>query len=251
MTKNYYLKVNRIFTPIRKWAWLFILLVAFLGLWFPKLGLLMVPIMLTLPIMGFYKGKYWCGNICPHGSLFDGLILPLSKNKKIPSWAKSKVTLTLAFTWFMYIFTARVIKSFELWGTISFLDKLGFVFVMNYLVVTIVGSTLAIFISTRTWCRFCPMGTFQLLTYKLGKQLGLNNSTDQKLTMDENGKCLNCAKCEKVCPIQLAPYKEISNNNQLENEACIRCNTCVVHCPTRILSLTTSPKKYEDKGLSA
>ena len=53
--KSYYLKTTRVFSPFRKYAWLFILLVAFGGLWYPKLGLLMIPMVIALALFGFFK----------------------------------------------------------------------------------------------------------------------------------------------------------------------------------------------------
>ena len=222
MPGTYYVKTERVFNGLKRYSWLLIPLVALVGLWYPLLGLLMIPIMLLLPVMGFLKGKYWCGTICPHGSFFDGIILPVSRNKEIPSWAKSKMTLAIAFSWFMYIFATRVYKAFSFWGDTSFWEKLVFVFVVY---------------SSRTWCRFCPMGSFQLITYKIGKYLRLNEKTDRVVTVTESNSCTKCKKCERVCPVQLVPYKEIIEKGQLEDEACIRCSTCVVNCPVKILEL--------------
>lgn len=236
MTKKNNTKANRIFTPLRKWAWLFIPLVLS-GFWYPKMGLLMIPVMLALPILGFFKGKYWCGNICPHGSLFDRLIYPLSANKKIPAWAKSKITLTVAFIWFMFMFGKRIVTVAALWGTTPFWDKLGLIFVMNYTAVTIVGTILALLINPRTWCRFCPMATFQLLTYKLGQFLSINKKTDHVVMISATEKCLKCGKCANVCPVGLTPYLELSADGRFENDACIRCSSCTVYCPVKILSL--------------
>jgi polyferredoxin len=234
---TFYIKTNRIFTFWRNWTWLFIIIVAFGGLWYPKLGLLMIPVMLALPLLGFAKGKYWCGNICPHGSLFDRFIQPLSVNRKMPKWTKSKITIVIAFSWFMYILGSRLFKVFSIWGTVPFMDKLGFVFVMNYLMVTIIGTVLALLVAPRAWCNFCPMSTFQVLFYKLGKLLGVNQRSDQKISISNSDKCYNCGKCARVCPIQLTPYLEFSEKNQFDNEACIRCSTCVYNCPAEILSL--------------
>ncbi len=242
MTK-FYVKANRIFTPIRKYAWIFVPVVAVGGLWYPKLGLLIIPLMLTLMVMGLLRGKYWCGNICPHGSLFDYIILPISLNKKIPTFMKSKITMAVVFSWFMYIMISRLIKAFAEFGTASFLDKLGYVFIFNYLAVTIVGTILAVFINARSWCSFCPMGTMELLLYKLGKLLGINKKTDLNVTASEIDKCISCGKCSKVCPVQLVPYKGFAENNQFLNEACIKCSTCVVNCPVKILSLSNSYQK--------
>lgn len=244
---QFYIKANRVFTPIRKYSWLFVPLVAFGGLWYPKLGLLIIPLMATLAIMGFLRGKYWCGNLCPHGSLFDYIIFPVSMNRRIPSFLKSRITMALVFTWFMYMIISRLIKVFYIFGTATFLDKLGYIFVFNYLVVTIVGSLLAFFVSPRAWCSFCPMGTLEILSYKVGKLLGANRKTDLKITASRTEKCHSCGKCSRVCPMQLTPYLEFSDRNQFNNEACIRCSTCVSNCPAGILSLSSEEEAIRIK----
>lgn len=234
---SFYIRANRVFTPLRKYAWLFVPLVAFGGLWYPKLGLLIIPLMATLAVMGFFKGKYWCGNICPHGSLFDSIVFPVSANRKIPSFLKSKITMAVVFSWFIYIIASRLVKVFHIFGSAEFLDKLGYVFVVNYLAVTIVGTLLAFLVSPRAWCSFCPMGTLEILSYRLGKLLGANRKTDVKITAARIEKCHSCGKCSRVCPMQLAPYLEFSEKNQFDSDACIRCSTCVSNCPAGILSL--------------
>lgn len=54
---NYYIKTNRTFTTIRKYGWMFTLLVAIGGLWEPKLGLLVVLIMAGLTTTAFFTGR--------------------------------------------------------------------------------------------------------------------------------------------------------------------------------------------------
>ncbi|MEW5952931.1 MAG: 4Fe-4S dicluster domain-containing protein [Bacillota bacterium] len=242
-----YVKTNRVFTPLRKYAWLFVPLAAFGGLWYPKLGLLIIPLMLTLMIMGFFKGKYWCGNYCPHGSLFDFIIMPVSKFTKIPLFMKHKLLAALVLTWFMYTLISRLIEAFAQFGSATFLDQLGYAFVFNYFIVTVVGSALALTISPRTWCSFCPMSTFESFTYKLGKLLRANKRTDEKITMTNTDDCRACGKCSRVCPMQLAPYQEFSENNQFDSEACIRCSTCVANCPAGILTLANKATALQIK----
>lgn len=79
------------------------------------------------------------------------------------------------------------------------------------------------------------MGTFQLLTYKLGKILNINKKTDKKIVIIKKEACVSCKKCERVCPVQLAPYKEFTENGVFDNEACIRCSTCIDNCPLKLL----------------
>lgn len=236
---NYYIKTNRTFTNIRKYAWLFTLLVAIGGLWQPKLGLLVIFIMAGLTITSFFSGRYWCGNFCPHGSLFDRIAMPISLNKKIPTILKSKFLVIGFFIFFMYNFSKKVIKASNFWGTYDFLDKLGFVFVTTYLMVLITGGLFAIFLNPRTWCQFCPMGTIQKLSHKLGRSIGITKTTEKKVTIESLDKCHACGKCSRVCPFQLTPYLGFSSNNQLEDINCIKCATCVENCPANILSLRT------------
>src|SRR5690606_14459066 len=140
--------------------------------------------------------------------LFDRLALPISLNKKIPEFFKSKYMIVGFFIFFMFNFSRKVIKAFNFWGTYDFLDKLGFVFVTTYLMVLITGGLAAVLINPRTWCQFCPMGTIQKLSYSLGKALGITKKFEKKITIEAKEKCHAGGKCARVCPFQLPPYLE-------------------------------------------
>ncbi len=239
---DFYIKTNRIFSPWRKYAWIFTLTVAIGGLWFPILGLLVLPVMIGLTGVSFFKGRYWCGNICPHGSLFDSLLYPITNNKKIPSFLKSKALGIIFFGYFSFNLGRKFIRVSGLWGNMMFWEKLGFIFVASYLMVTVVGGITSLTISSRTWCNFCPMGTLQKFSYKIGKFLGVNDKTDEKITVANTDMCHVCGKCSRVCPMQLTPYLEFSEENQFDSENCIRCSTCVENCPAGVLTLDN---KYE------
>ena len=237
MMGTQYVKTNRAFTVIRKYAWLFTLLVAIGGLVEPKLGLFVIFIMSGLMITAFFSGRDWCGNICPHSSLFDILILPISRNREIPKLLKSKYFILGFFVFFMFNFSRKILNVVNQWGTFGFMDKLGFVFVSTYLIVMIFGGALAVLITPRTWCQFCPMGTMQKLSYKLGKFAGIADKTETNVTISSPEKCIKCGKCSKVCPFQLTPYLEFDKNNQFSNIECIKCATCIKNCPLNLLSL--------------
>lgn len=245
--ENYYIKTNRTFTNIRKYAWFFTVLVAIGGLWEPKLGLLVIFIMAGLTTTSFFTGRYWCGNFCPHGSLFDRITMPISLNKKIPQFLKSKFMVTGFFLFFMYNFSRKVINVSKFWGTYDFFDKLGFVFVTTYLMVLVTGGLFAILVNPRTWCQFCPMGTIQKLSHALGRAVGVANKAEKKVTIENLDKCHACGKCSRVCPFQLTPYLEFGENNQFNDINCIKCATCVENCPANILSLRTEDEAIELK----
>ncbi|MEL7564752.1 MAG: FAD-binding oxidoreductase [Dehalobacterium sp.] len=251
MKTSFNIKTNRVFSPIRKYSWIFTLLVGIGGLWFPKLGLLVILVILSLLMMSFFKGRYWCGNFCPHGSLFDSIIMPVSRNKHIPSFLKSKIWVALFFIWFGFNMGRKILKVSAIFGTLPFWDKLGYVFVTTYLMVIITGGLLSLFVAPRTWCQFCPMGTMQKGSYKLGKLLGIAKHTDEKITIKSKNMCHTCGKCSRVCPMQLSPYLEFSEKNQFDHEACIRCNTCVNNCPAGILSLSNEARGEEIKNTTS
>lgn len=236
--KQPFIKKNRTFTTLRKYAWIYTLLVAFGGLWFPKLGLTVPFVILGLMISSLFNGRYWCGNICAHGSLFDALLLRYSKNKPFPKIVKNPYFMSLLFVFFAFNITRRLTAIQNHWGDSSFWDQLGMIFVGTYLVVTIVGSLLAVFFAPRTWCTFCPMGTIQKIMNFVGQKTGLNKRTNKVLT-PEADKCKACGLCSKACPAQLTPHEAFKDGKQFTHPACIKCSTCVYTCPTKILSYDT------------
>jgi len=119
----------------------------------------------------------------------------------------------------------------------------GMIFSTTYLMVLIAGGLLAVFINPRTWCQFCPMGSIQTLFYKLGKAMGVTEARDEKITVEHPLLCHSCGKCARVCPMQLAPFKEFAeNSNQFDDERCIRCITCIQYCPAGILYLASAAR---------
>lgn len=220
------MKNVRIRNNIRKYAWTLVVIIAFGGLYFPVLGLLLVPIMLGLPVMGFKAGKFWCGNICPHGSLFDLFLHPISRENKVPSFMKGKIFKYSFFSLFMYMMISRLIFAFNNFSDFTLVEKVGAVFATNYLVVTLIGIITGLLINSRTWCHFCPMGTFQDIFNKLGK--GGSN-----IEFANESKCVACKKCINACPMGLEVYQKITSK-EFEDK-CIKCQTCVFSCPTNAL----------------
>ncbi len=236
---KYYLKANRIFTPIRRHAWILVPVLALGSLYVPWIGLGVALIMLTIAVTGLFDGRYFCGNLCPHSSLFDRFMLPISLNRKIPKVFTSPVTKWGFFGFYMLMFITRLGRIAPFWGDIVYLERLGEIMGRQYLTMpTVVGLTLA-FLNPRTWCSFCPMGTFSEVMHKVGTGLGLNRKTDKKVTISSTSKCHMCATCARVCPMQLTPFQNFNENNQFDSDMCIRCGTCVAACPADVLSLQT------------
>ncbi len=232
------IKANRVFTTWRKWGWILTLLVAFGGLYEPKLGLI-VPLIIMTGLIGtsFFKGRLWCGNVCSHGSLYDSVLLKYSRNTKIPKFFRSKILIAAFLLWMGTKISYKTYIVFTKFEGMQLLDKFGFIFVSTYIMVFIISIPLSLIFTPRTWCQFCPMGTMQKGSSKLGQILGVSKKTDVKISIESKDLCHACGKCSRVCPMQLEPYLEFDENNQFSNENCIKCSTCVVNCPAKILSL--------------
>lgn len=237
MNTNYYIKTKRVFTNIRKYGYLYTLLIAIGGLWFPGLGVTVLAVITLMTGIALFKGRYWCGNFCSHGSLFDSVLIKFSRNTSIPRFFKSRFIAVPFFLAFGYKLSVKIVKVSALFGSMQFWDRLGFIFVSSYLMVLILGGILSLFFSPRSWCNFCPMGTLQKLSYSFGKLLKANTKTDVKITVAHKDMCHKCGKCARVCPMQLQPFTEFSDKNQFNHNSCIRCSTCIENCPASILSL--------------
>ncbi len=216
-------------------SWIVSFLIAFIGLWYPKLGLLVIIIMFSLIVTSFFKGRFWCGNLCPHGSLFDFIFAPMSKKRRTPNWLSSDLFAYIFFVFFMFNFSRRLLRAINYWGQLEFIDKLGYVFVITYLVVFVLGFVLALIFHHRSWCHICPMGTMQKLTFKIGEKTKISTRTNNVLHISSIDKCLKCGICSNVCPMHINVFKEFSEDNKLQNINCIKCGNCVKKCPINIL----------------
>ncbi|MCL2456904.1 MAG: 4Fe-4S binding protein [Defluviitaleaceae bacterium] len=253
---KYNIKANRIFTKWRKIAWLGTFVIAVGGLFEPLLGLFVVAIIVGLMVMSFLRGRYWCGNICMHGSFYDLILIKFSRNEKIPNFLRSNFMVVFFLAFFMFNMGRGMINAFtaesllrprtlfvfrlieiDVTDTVGVLRGVGFVFVNTYWMVLVISVCLGLIFTSRAWCQFCPMGTFQRLSYRLSKIIGTSKKTDVMVSAKSKLLCHSCAKCTRVCPMQLHPYLEFDSNSQLKSDKCIKCKTCIKNCPAHILSL--------------
>jgi len=188
-----------------------VLIVSIGGLWYPALGYFVLLIFAAIFLISPFRGRWFCGNLCPRGSFADFWVSKISKKRKIPGILRSLWVRLPVFILMMGFMGYRISS---IVGTLNTFEKIGMVLVTMCIVTTAIAVLLGSQLSPRTWCSFCPMGTAQSLLGGKRHQLKL-----------EKDKCISCKKCEKVCPMQL---KVCQNETKPD---CIKCGRCVSVCP--------------------
>lgn len=133
------------------------------GLFYPPLGYLVAVMMVFFLTLSYFRGRYWCSNLCPRGAFLDLVLSRFSLKRKFPHLFASNTFRWTVFFLFMVFFAVQLITSERTFYAI------GFVFVRMCLLTTIISVILGVPIHYRAWCSFCPMGTLQTKIAVLGK----------------------------------------------------------------------------------
>lgn len=238
----------------RRVYWVLCLAVAYGGLFFPWLGLVLVPIMTGLTLLGFFRGREWCGNFCDRGALMDGPLrmvhaklfaLPLIRRApdtvgQIPEVLKHPAVRLLVFAILITFFVSRVImacvecQDFE--GP-DFWKKIAMIGSRMWLISVSMVIAMGILFGPRSFCYVCPMGTWQIAMHWIHHKIfgKSSNKCEPLITLVDPDACLKCGQCTRVCPMQLDVHNEFDEMGQLRNVDCIKCGSCVWYCAQQIL----------------
>ncbi len=194
----------------------FVLLIAFviLGLFDLRFASAALICMLAPVVVAAFRGRFWCGNLCPRGSFYDNVVAKFSNHKKVPKVLKSRGFRAVVLVFMMTVFISGVRAH---WGD---LYGIGMVFYRMIVATTIVGIVLSLFFNHRTWCNFCPMGTLAAVVSKFRKP---------KNVLQISSDCVSCKICEKKCPLSVKPYD--FKEGHLSHPDCIQCGKCTQACP--------------------
>lgn len=203
----------------KKYSFSILLAFIVLGLFDLRIGLIAIICMIAPIIVSLFKGRFWCGNLCPRGSFYDNVVIKFSNKKKTPKLLKS-IYFRIAATLFMLtIFTLGMMKN---WGNFY---GMGLVLYRLIVVTTVLGIVLSLFYNHRTWCNFCPMGSIAALISHF------KNKFNKDSLLQVSSNCVSCGICEKKCPMGIIPHE--FKGNALAHEDCIQCSVCVYSCPKK------------------
>lgn len=193
----------------------FTLLIGFilLGVFDLRFAVVAAICMIAPVIVSIYKGRFWCGNLCPRGNFYDNIVSQFSNKRRPPKFFKSYYFRTIILAIMMTVFISGVYRNFG-----NFYE-IGIVFYRLIVATTIIGVLLSLVYNHRTWCNFCPMGTLASITGKFRKS--------QKV-LKVSTSCVSCKLCEKKCPMGLVPHDY--KGDLLSHPDCIQCGKCAIAC---------------------
>lgn len=194
-------------------------------------------ILSIFPLLGIFAGRFFCGWLCPEGTLFelaDYLTLKLkgrrslySKKPNDPDVRTGKRFPFIIITLLSLVsiplisgiaLTGYFIAPKTIWYQITNLDftfgvKAGIVGVSIYMLIT------SIFVR-HLFCKYvCAAGLMQML-------FGWFSPISLRLKMDTSRiyECTDCRGCERACFMNVLPRK---NKKDI---SCVNCGACIVAC---------------------
>lgn len=204
----------------------------------------------SMMLFGVICGRLLCGFVCPFGFIQDLLHkIPVKKIKLPKKLDKAlrfvKYAVLLIFVILLPLllndkyglsspyFCKLICPAGTLEGGIPLLltneglrSMAGFLF--GWKTALLVLILIACIFIHRFFCKYlCPLGAFYAL---------FNKFSLYRLNLDRE-KCINCKKCETVCPMNV----DVTIN--INSAECIRCGKCKAVCPTLAIKTDSLIKK--------
>jgi ferredoxin-type protein NapH len=202
----------------KKYAYLILLLFLVSGLFNSSLAIFALTCMIGPIILSLFKGRIWCGYLCPRGNFFDNIVSEFCNNKRVPWILRNIFFRALITMGLLYYFVSEIV---EHWGSSK---VVGMVFYKMIALTTVIGLLLSMVFNERTWCHFCPMGSISAF-------VSLFNN--HRYCLKVSTSCVNCKICAAVCPLSIKPYKY--KGRVLTHPDCIKCNNCAYACPKKAI----------------
>ena len=171
--------------------------------------------------LSFFAGRFFCGWICPMGTLFRPIGWIYRKlgirRLKTPGIVR-KPWVRVAF---LVLFVAVMVATKVLGIKVN---------ALLYLILLSVALTL--FFEEEMWHRYlCPFGTILSLSSRFA---GRGMAIDEKA-------CISCGKCQKVCPSQSIVTLENGKRANVAKE-CLLCYKCQDVCPVDVCNYVRTEK---------
>jgi len=179
--------------------------------------------------------RFQCSSICLFNGfaaeVFDPAIPLIGKRKKVKPktlrflnavrWIFLSIALFFTLYWIFHLLGIILPGNTDVIAKIeSYKYLAGELLMMMFFWIAFVG---------RGYCYFCPLGTVLSLFARIA---------GQRITTD-NTKCVNCKKCDNICPMSIDISASAINGIAVQNIRCVGCGHCVDECPTNNLRYST------------
>ena len=160
-------------------------------------------------ILTFIFGRFFCGYLCPIGAMQELVYKIPSSKIKIKNKKHSIAVHTIAFLIFLISGVVLSIGILHFFGIYDFFNlSLNSILFFIFVVVLVVS----VFVY-RPFCRhICPYGFLLSLT-----------ASKSMFKLRRNNNCIDCKKCEKICPTNEAGIFDLK-------QECYLCNRCKDVC---------------------
>lgn len=208
--------MKKIFGLWKKYSYVLLLAFIIVSLFDFRIGMVATLCMAAPIIVSIFRGRFWCGNLCPRGNFYDNIVSKFSNKRPVPKFLKSVYFRMFVVLFMFTMFTLGIKKN---WGNPA---GIGVVFYRIIVITTLVGVVLSLFYNNRTWCHFCPMGSIASFISYFRKD---------KKVLEVSNTCVSCKICEKKCPMGISPHDY--KGDVLSHPDCIQCAKCVIACPKK------------------
>lgn len=198
----------------------------------------LIAIFLSLPVLGAVLGRFFCGWLCPVGTIYEGADF-LKKNlagfkRCWKGWrygggkagwenllygflmALSIAGLLLIMSAF---FSGLLMSPAEIWRQVSSLEFSLFFIAIDLCMMALIA---AVYLARRVFCSYiCLFGITMMIPF-VASPLSL------RIRFDRIGAsvCTNCRRCERACIMGIKPRAQ---KNKV-NPKCINCGECITAC---------------------
>ncbi len=190
---------------------------------------LAVIMLIVFVVMAFAFGRSFCGHVCPIGAMQELVYFLPGRKLMIRSKA---IPIAIRSAFLAAFLIAALVFSIGLLTYLGVKDFFHLEFDSAYFYV-LLGLVAAGILVYRPFCRFlCPYGALLSLA-----------AIKSRFKLRRNEKCIDCGKCEKVCPTDEAARGNLK-------QECYLCDRCREVCPTGAIVYGRKPAAQRRRNTS-
>ncbi|MBN2025333.1 MAG: 4Fe-4S binding protein [Actinobacteria bacterium] len=192
-------------------------------------------------LFSLFLGRVYCGWVCPAGGMQE-LCFKL-RDKRAKGGRLNWIKYFIWAPWLGAIVAAAVraggLNSVDpFYQTYYGISITGIQSMFVLAIVLVVIFVLAMAFGRRAFCHYgCWMSPFMVVGRKVGNAL----KWPSLHLVGEEEKCLDCKRCNRVCPMSLE-VNAMVKAGKMENSECILCGMCVDNCPEHVISFAFGPR---------